>query len=175
VTSGLTLGGRISSARVKEFPTDVDSARQAVDASLRTRRYRLSPVLSVSEVIGARHARYDAGLSQTVVALETTLHYQPSSRLSLDLGYLRRTATGETPFEFDRMQIARELRSGVNWVISPVWRVSFDGRFDLERERFRDADITVSKTAHCLIYSLKWRQIRREFSFGVGLTQFAPD
>jgi hypothetical protein len=73
------------------------------------------------------------------------------------------------------MQIARELRSGVNWVISPVWRVSFDGRFDLERERFRDADITVSKTAHCLIYSLKWRQIRREFSFGVGLTQFAPD
>jgi len=56
-------------------------------------------------------------------------------------------------------------------VISPVWQVTLDGRFDLGRERFRDADITVSKTAHCLVYSVKWRQIRREFSVAVGLSQ----
>jgi hypothetical protein len=175
VGSGLTLGGRVSAGRVKEFPTDADFRRQAIDANLRTRQYRLNPVLSISEAVAARHARYGNGLGQTVVALETTLHYQASSRLSLQLGYLRRSASGETPFEFDRVQIARELRSGVDWSITPVWRVSFHGAFDTGRSRFRDADITVNKTAHCLVYSLKWRQIRREFSLGVGLAQFASD
>lgn len=171
IDSGLTVTGQVSAARVKEFPTNVDSKRLAVGAVLRLRRYRISPVLAISETVGARHARYDHGLDQTMVSLATTLHYRRSPRFGLDLGYLRRTATGDTPFEFDRIQIARELRGGVDWVISPVWQVTLDGRFDLGRERFRDADITVSKTAHCLVYSVKWRQIRREFSVAVGLSQ----
>jgi hypothetical protein len=170
---GLTLDGRLSAARVREFPTDVHSRRYAADATLRLDRHRLSPVLSVSETVGLRHARYDHGLDQTVVSLGTTFHYQYSPGLRFDVGYVRRTASGETPFEFDRVQIARELRAGTDWTVNPSWRIALDGRFDLDRQRFRDADITLNRTAHCLVYSVTWRQVSREVSVGMTLARFS--
>jgi LPS-assembly protein len=165
------MGGQLSVARAKEFPSEVDSRRRAVDVTAQTRSYRLSPVLSVSEGIAARSAHYDGGLHQTTLALDTNLRYQRSPRLALDLGYLRRRSTGESPFEFDRVQIAREVRTGLDWTVSPIWRLSLLGRFDLDRERFRDADIIASRTAHCLVYTVTWRQVRKEFSVSVGLSQ----
>ncbi len=98
-------------------------------------------------------AIYSQGESytDTVLTLGTGRRFSPA--FQGDLQYLHHFESGATPFQFDRVDLARELRPRMDWQMSPTWRLVSFGRYDTAQGRLRDYGLELSKRTHCLTWT----------------------
>ena len=69
---------------------------------------------------------------------------------------------GQTPFRFDEVEIARELRATADYQLSPRYILPFDLRYDLERNRFRDQTFGILRSYKTFAYGVTYQTARRD-------------
>ena len=74
---------------------------------------------------------------------------------------------GNTPFRFDRVEIARELRATVDYQLSPRYIVPIDLRYDLQRSRFRDETFGILRSYKTFAYGITYQTARRDLRLEV--------
>lgn len=143
--------------------------RTSLNLLLKSAPYRLSPTVEVSHAIGWRLSTYSPGDEYRVRLYRHSIAWRRGPRLELELSHVTRLDSGETPFLFDGIGPPREIVGEVKWVINPAWRLRFVDYHDPENDRARDMIVSVTRTAHCLEYTLGWRKERGAFYVGLGL------
>jgi len=116
------------------------------------------------------HNWYAGGQQYSVAALEVELKSRLGPGRTLSLAYVHNAVGGTTPFQYDDVNIKRELRPGLEWRLAPKWGVDLAGRYDVDKGEFADDSFTVNAIQHCLTYSLEWRKARGQFNLSVGLS-----
>ena len=69
---------------------------------------------------------------------------------------------GQTPFRFDQVEIARELRATADYQLSPRYILPFDLRYDLQRNRFRDETFGILRSYKTFAYGVTYQTARRD-------------
>ncbi len=144
--------------------------RSSIVILARSNQYRVSRSVSFSHAIGWRRSKYSPGDDLTVRLFRTTADMRLSPRLDLELSHVTRRESGETPFLFDGVGPNRELIADAAWTVSPAWRLRLVEYYDLENNETRDIILEVTRTAHCLEYTVGWRSERGAVYAGLGLT-----
>lgn len=155
--------------RYHESPTDVSADRAALVGRLLLGPFPAGPNLSFTGALAYRAASYSNGDQAGTRYSRVTAHLTPSERWDLSLSLINRRFTGSTPFRFDRVDLTRELAGELGLSLGTSWRVRLLERYDLERQRIRDSGVAITYRAHCLDYSLGWRQNRGLLELGVSL------
>jgi hypothetical protein len=76
---------------------------------------------------------------------------------------LRQTdLSGETPFRFDRVEIAKELRASVDYELTPRFIVPIDLRYDIEQEKLRDKSIGLLRSYKSFAYGVVYQAARND-------------
>jgi lipopolysaccharide export system protein LptA len=169
-----TLQGSWLAGAYTEYESEgIEELAQADRSSIvllaRSDAYRVSPSVRVSHAIGWRQSNYRPGDELTALLLRTTADMRLGSRLDFQLSHVRRRESGESPFLFDGVGPSRQLIADLNWTVSPTWRLRLVEDYDLENNETRDMILEVTRTAHCLEYTLGWRSQRRALYAGFGL------
>ena len=166
----LSLGGYVTAGRYLERDTDVRDSRTAATVFLTPAAFKISGV-SIEPGLGWRGLTA-GGDRQTVLVSRISLGLLQTPRSSLRVSYIRRKALGRSPFSFDAVEIEREVSADAKVGLSHGWAIENVHRYDLDQHRFRDAEVKVSRTAHCLRYSAVWLKARKEFRLQVELSAF---
>lgn len=81
---------------------------------------------------------------------------------------LRRTnINGETPFRFDRIEIAKEVRATMDYAFTPRYLIPIDLRYDLDRQTLRDHSIGVLRSYKTFAYGLIYQAARNDLRLEV--------
>ncbi len=163
------LRGSYSERLPGEEETWTHADRSAGSVLLSVPRYRPSRNLALSHAFGWRRATYSSGDRATTRLYRHSAHLDLSRKVQLSLTHVTRRGSGETPFLFDERGPGRELLSDLAWQLDPRWRLRFSNLYDLEERETRDTLFEVTRTAHCLAYTLGWRKSRGRIYVGIGL------
>jgi lipopolysaccharide assembly outer membrane protein LptD (OstA) len=166
---GEWLRGTYSERYSRVVETRARADRNSVSALLSTAPYSPTPGLTLSHAIGWRHSSYSPGDALTISFYRHSLSLQPTPNTDLSLSYIARRGSGESPFLFDSIGIGRELLADLGYRLSPAWRVRLAEVYDLSKRETRDIDFSLTRTAHCLDYTVGWRKSRGSFFFTIGL------
>ncbi len=170
----LTLQGSWLAGTYTEYePEGLEELTQANRSSIvilaRSDQYRVSPSVRLSHAIGWRRSKYSPGDDLTARLFRTTADVRLGPRLDLELSHVTRGESGESPFLFDGVGPKRELIADATWTVSPAWRLRLVDYYDLENNETRDIILEVTRTAHCLEYTVGWRSERGAVYAGLGL------
>lgn len=81
---------------------------------------------------------------------------------------LRRTnINGETPFRFDKIEIAKELRATLDFSPTPRYIVPIDLRYDLSSKRLRDRSIGLLRSYKTFAYGVVYQSARNDLRLEV--------
>lgn len=169
------LGGEVSYGRYTEFDEDSEEElaqanRLAVTAMARTGERFLSSRVTSSNGLGVRLAQYSGGDSFLIGFLRQTFTYQRNEEDRTSLSLIYRPTAGETPFEFDDVEVGAELLAEARRRLNPNYRIRLAAAFGIGGEGgLRDAEIALTRTLHCLDYTLGWDQVSHRLFFGIGL------
>jgi len=172
---GEWLRGSYSEAFAGEQFARATADRSSATLLAYTVPYTLSPAITVSHAFGWRRASYDPGDEFRVRFYSHTadLEFGPRGRLSLS--YVARHGSGATPFLFDGIGPERELLGDVRWWVNPRWRLRLVELCDLKAREVRDMILEVTRTVHCLDYTIGWRKSRGALYLGIGLAPTTAD
>ena len=95
-----------------------------------------------------------------------------SSNCKADITYTNIGVSGNTPFEFDDVDIAHELRTTAQYRLNRNWALLLDLRYDLAQRRLRDNGIGLLRTLDCLAYGAVFDKARSELSLQFRLGTF---
>lgn len=127
---------------------------------------------SLIPLVAARGSVYGDGDSMLQTVPGVVLKLPQIGPLALQLAYFGRHQTGTSPFQFDQIQIAKELMAQGRLDIARAYAVEFVVRYDTETEVVPDYQVSVLRTLDCLEYGLRYRHFRQEFSLVVRLIGF---
>jgi hypothetical protein len=82
---------------------------------------------------------------------------------------------GETPFQFDAVDLQTELRPALKARLTETWRLSASGRWDLDTRRLRDYYLELGKRMHCLTWSVFYRFIGGSVGLRLDLNGLTGD
>jgi hypothetical protein len=74
---------------------------------------------------------------------------------------------GQTPFRFDRIEIARELRTTVDIQLTPRYILPLDLRYDLSRNTFRDKKFGILRSYKTFAYGIVYQSARQDLRLEV--------
>jgi hypothetical protein len=134
--------------------------------------YKVTRGVKFSHAIGFRRSRYDPGDRFRARFLSNTADVTVDPRLRFAITHIRRDSSGATPFLFDGLGPESELITELWWRVVPDWRLYVVNSYDREENDVRDAAFEVTRTVHCLEYTIGWRKSRGTVYFEVGLTAF---
>ncbi|WP_157947752.1 hypothetical protein [Abditibacterium utsteinense] len=81
---------------------------------------------------------------------------------------LRSTSlSGQTPFRFDEVEIARELRSTFDIELTPRYLLPVDLRYDLARRSFRDKSFGILRSYKVFAYGVVYQAARQDLRLEV--------
>lgn len=83
-------------------------------------------------------------------------------RLRGQFSYRSTSLSGQTPFRFDRVEIARELRTTFDVELSPRYLLPVDLRYDLSQKRLRDQRYGLLRNYKTFAYGFTYQTARRE-------------
>ena len=159
---GLVFGagyGRFNERTIGSNAAAVRSARSLAEAVLTTRAVEKDgPYLDLF----ARYANYEQGQRYRNSGFEVGYYGNISSRVRGLFSYRATTVSGTTPFRFDRVEIARELRTTFDVQLSPRYLVPIDLRYDLGLRRLRDERFGLLRSYKTFAYGLTYQTARRE-------------
>ena len=143
--------------------------RFSASALVSTDPYPVLHDLLLSHAVGYRAAYYSTDDRFAIGFFRTTVQFPRSDENHLALSYIGRSTSGRTPFLFDDVQVGSELLADFRHRLSPAWRLRAIGAYDLEDGSTRDVAVSLTRTVHCLDYTLGWKQLSRTFFFGITL------
>lgn len=160
---------QLSLGRLREFPSKRKSTRRYARIGVSTTvPFPHSPTTALVTQLYYRWSSYDAGLKYEVLGLDVSVHGALGSKLSGEIGYVTHNIHGRTPFEFDDVDLGRELRVSGDWQIRPRWRIPFRLRYDLDAQTWGNREVGLVRQGHCLEYGFTWDQARSELGLVVG-------
>ncbi|MEI7833706.1 MAG: hypothetical protein WCJ56_10990 [bacterium] len=177
VVSPLSLGNAIpgttfrlggSMGRYREEPADISGSRMQAWGIIGSPVYNIGDLRAHVD-LGYQVAKYSGGDNHTVAATMVTVETDPRISLAYgNLSYIQRNEGGSTPYQFDRVQVPRELYSEFEYPISKdrCTKLAVWNRFDLDSERFRSVNITATYNLDCIAYGVTYDVASK--SFGVG-------
>ncbi len=89
-----------------------------------------------------------------------------------ELEFRHHFIAGDTPFEWDDIDLQTELYGKVSTPLVGPWGLSLAGRYDLDRSLLRDYDVGLHFSHHCLTWSLQYNYAHERLGVGVNLTDF---
>ncbi len=131
--------------------------------------YPISGNVSFGHAFGLRRATYSPGGRYTVRLSRHSAELALSPRARLSLAYVARRSSGETPFLFDGRGPGRELLAELECQVTAQWGFRALDLYDIAGRRARDMVLEVTRTAHCLAYTVGWRKSRGRLYLRVGL------
>jgi hypothetical protein len=111
---------------------------------------------------GAVYSRGEHFLD-TTMTLGVGRRFSPS--FQGDLQYLHHFQGGQSPFQFDRVDLPRELRPALDWQVTRSWRLVSFGRYDTQHGALRDYRLELSKRFRCLTWGVYYNFV----GAGLGL------
>ena len=123
---------------------------------------RLQPGPGAFLRLFSSHSKYGAGGSYRNNGIELGYSGQLLKRLNGQISIRQTDLSGQTPFRFDRVEIARELRATVDYQLSPRYIVPLDVRYDLQRSRFRDQTFGLLRSYKTFAYGVTYQTARRD-------------
>ncbi|MEN6519536.1 MAG: hypothetical protein ABFD46_00085 [Armatimonadota bacterium] len=112
----------------------------------------------------ARYSHYDTGDSYRAIggALDVSRIFHGGSYASVR--FLAHGTSGSTPFEFDDIDIKRELQAAGRYVLGRnTYSLLLD--YDLEDHSLRNWEFSISRKMHCLEPGISWRNDYDQISF----------
>jgi len=149
--------------------------RVASNVVLSLAPYPVSRKLRLSHAFGWRRATYSPGDWFTSRFYRHAADLDVSRKAHLSLAYIARRSSGETPFLFDEQGPGRELLADLTWQITSQWGLRLLDLYDIEDRQPRDMMFEVTRTAHCLAYTVGWRKSRGRFYVRIGLVPTGSD
>jgi len=122
--------------------------------------------------VAYRRSWYSSGSQFSVWETQVGVRSRPKGSVAGEATFIHRAQHGVTPFEFDDVDIANELRCRAEVEVSRRWRVGATVRYDTQRAEVRDETIALTNKAHCLEYTVKWHRLTGDVGLGVGLVGF---
>ena len=118
--------------------------------------------------LAARSARYSLD-SRSLSTLGFEVGYAGSlgSRLSGQFSYAATKVNGNTPFEFDKVAIQKELRATFDIMLTPRYIIPVDLRYDLDRKQLRERTFGILRNYKTFAYGLTYQSSRQELQFQV--------
>lgn len=169
----LSLRAEWLSGRYREWDRETDvritADRESANALLSVTPYPVARGVSLSHAVGWRSSRYSPGDSLTITRYRHSVSLDLGRRGDLAVSYVASDDSGETPFRFDDVGAARALLADLRYRLSPKWRLRLTNSKDLADGVNDDLEFSLTRTIHCLDYTLGWRSARSTFSFSVGL------
>lgn len=176
---GTRLHAELSAGSFKEYAR-FDEDGLETRPTVRDRRAMVSLRLASDEAarrrgvgnwwwVGGREQVYDEGGDYS--ALEAGLGYgtELTDWLTGSLTYSYRYARGESPFEFDDVDIEQELAGRARFKLDRNWGLGLTGRYDLKANQMRDYQLELDRAVHCLTWQLKYRDLSESISLGVAI------
>jgi hypothetical protein len=124
---------------------------------------------------GARGSLYTSGDSYRTVDLRlgAATALWPGARGQLEL--LHHIIGGQTPFEFDDVDLRTEAAVALQTPLAGPWAVGLTGRYDIDRGSLRDYTVDLQRQAHCLTWHLRYRKVGSRIGIGVDLTDLIDE
>jgi len=170
---GEAIWGAYSESEEFEADTRAKADRTSLSGLLSSTPYYLSPGLALSHAIGLRRSSYSSGDQLTIRYFRHTLSLAPGRDTSLALSYSTRRGSGATPFLFDTIGAGRELFADLRLRLTPRWKLRLVDVYDLDLRDTRDMILSLTRTVHCLDYTIGWRKSRGSFFIGINLAPLA--
>jgi hypothetical protein len=150
-----TLDIDLSAGYFQEFPTNVDQARLSLKVDLASRPMSINKHLSWR--IGATNwlNTYSGGSTYDLLSPDIEADYVPTSTSLIGIGYRYLSDSGSTPFVFDRRDLRQELR--LRYRVGGPWSFGMIGRYDLERVKAYDAELSIVRNLDCMQIGLSYR------------------
>ncbi len=119
---------------------------------------------SIRMLIMGRYSRYEGGNSYGVVGSALEVSKFLGSNCIISSRLIDHKISGTTPFEFDDVDVRRELQSAIRL---EKGRGTWAGiiRYDLDKDRIRDWELAYARRIHCLEPGVVWRNRFSEISF----------
>ena len=123
---------------------------------------RLQPGPGAFARLFSSYSSYGTGGSYTNTGVELGYYGQFLKRLRGQVSVRLTDVNGQTPFRFDLVEIRRELRTTVDYQLSPRYILPLDLRYDLQRNRFRDQTFGVLRSYKTFAYGVTYQTARRD-------------
>ena len=140
----LNITSRIAWGRYQEIDFDGSAKNSSrFDGSLNANLTTISilPGVELQSDSGYRLTLYE-GTRRDVWHVNSSLRARPSSGTSISLRHLYRTLRGQSPFEFDRVNVSHRLTVNGSWSVTDDARVSLDTGFNARTVRFDPLALT---------------------------------
>lgn len=92
-----------------------------------------------------------------------------NDRMDMGLGYYHSNPNGQTPFDFDDIDINDEFTSDFSWKIDRLWKFRVSTSYDLNNSEMHDVDYTITRNLHCFETAITYREKRDEWRIKIGL------
>lgn len=168
---GVRLMGEVGAGRFIEEPGDMTSDRVEGRVIAWIDPISLDSHTVFTPGLSARLSHYGTGDDYSTLGLRLGVARALGKQSFASLAYITHSVHGNTPFDFDRLELEDELAGRVGFPLMGL-NLELGGRYDLNGNKFFDSEITVSKVFHCLEPSITWRSRFKEISIGVGLVGF---
>lgn len=194
----LLLSGALGVGWFHETDTAVGTTRIDGTVTLATETLTLGPRLTAFASASYRLSVYGTGQQREVLTTAAQLTYRFDAAMTATLRHDFTTQRGATPFLFDgvssantlALNLARltadyrlqagvshnflvpetKLAGGVGVRVSPNLFLDVDAVYNLRTQLFEDIDYGVTYRCDCATVSVRYRQVRREFSIQFTLT-----
>jgi lipopolysaccharide export system protein LptA len=193
---GLELGA--AAGWFRERNTGLSTTRLDGTVSLHSARIPVAPRLTAGGQAGIRFTQYGTGETRTITSFGADLTYEIAPLTTVTLGYAYVNIRGPQPLLIDNVEPASTISlsvaravpdrysltlgaahnaalaenkyyGAVAVVVRRNFEVGVSAIYNSRLGAFEDIDYTVRAICDCLDITLRYRQVRREFAFEVGL------
>ena len=123
---------------------------------------RLQPGPGAFARLFSSYASYGTGGDYRNNGVELGYFGQLLPRLRGQISVRFTDTKGDTPFRFDLIEIRRELRTTVDYQLTPRYIIPLDLRYDLQSNRFRDQTFGILRSYKTFAYGLTYQTARRD-------------
>jgi len=171
--SELSYEGAVRTGEYKERPWNTKAVRHQLEVGVGYRDGDRARGVGRWGGLGVQESFYGTGDQYGDIALDLGAGMSFSRRLSGSLTYYHHVEHGATPFEFDDVDLPRELRGKLDAWVTDNWAVGCLARYDLRQSSVRDYTLSLTRRAHCLSWTVQYRNVGSEIGLRVdvnGLT-----
>jgi hypothetical protein len=127
--------------------------------------------IAISPAVFARYSAYNNHGSYGVGGIKLAAGKRIANKTYLSAAYINYATTGETPFDFDRIEVKEQVVGALHTNISGT-KVYLTQTYDMKKNNVFDTTLVITRTFHCMESTLTWRGRFKDVSFDVRLAGF---
>lgn len=110
--------------------------------------------------------------NNSVFHWDSVVDMKPNDRLTTWVGYSYSSNIGVTPYEFDRIDVAKEGRIGFMYQLDRLNGIGAKIRYDLSDGHTEDIDYTWKRKLHCFEADITYREKRNQIRMKISSIQW---